>query len=340
MRLFASLAVVQYHLWSNYLHIPLGHPGTDFFLALVGFVAALTQARRIRGGNWRAYIKGRYLRLYITFIPLFVITLAFKWQDSTWDWAIRSFLFVPLPSGFPVIGATWMLTMFMLFYFVFSLSFLARDEKFLGPLFIIWALLIGAYTWGGYSTIIPYHWENVIFSERNLEFILGYGAGIIARKHMLNLPASRSVFWAGAIGVMVGTVLLNLDPTMTTRSLLVGVPVTLFILGLAGLEQNNAPDAVVRVLCNRWLVWLGGASYVLYLSHGIVLFGWSMLLPVTLWLVPAITLTTVAASMLGYLLWEKPILHFVKTGSWKLPPLQSFYDFPWQKAPAEVESGA
>ena len=107
MRLFASLGVVQFHIWSNYLGIVIGHPGTDFFLVLVGVLAALVQAKQIASSGWWNYIKARYVRLYITYMPLFFLVLAIKikWHEATWDWALRSFFFIPLKVGFLALEA-------------------------------------------------------------------------------------------------------------------------------------------------------------------------------------------------------------------------------------------
>ena len=73
MRLVASLSVFQYHLWTNYLGQRFLYPGTDFFLVLVGMVAAMSEAGKIARGEWKNYILGRYLRLYVTFIPVFLL---------------------------------------------------------------------------------------------------------------------------------------------------------------------------------------------------------------------------------------------------------------------------
>ena len=115
LRLFASVGVLQYHLWQNYLQVNIGHPGTDFFLVLVGTVAALTQARRIPEGKWRRYFLSRMVRLYVVYAPLFLMTIGVKWNEATWDWMWRSFLFVPIADRLPVIGATWMLIAFRAF---------------------------------------------------------------------------------------------------------------------------------------------------------------------------------------------------------------------------------
>jgi peptidoglycan/LPS O-acetylase OafA/YrhL len=324
MRLFASLGVFQYHLWNNYLGVTIGQPGTDFFLVLVGFVAAIAQAVNIDCLGWGKYIRGRYVRLYVTYIPLFLVALLAKWKDLSWDWALQSFLFLPTGDRLPVIGATWMLSMFMLFYFLFSLAFLARNEKVLWPVFGLWAALIVLRNWVGWKPGFSEAWVKLLFDERNLDFIFGYAAGVLVRQGRITASWGRRIFWIGVVGVVVGTALLNLHWFETGRSLYAGLPVMLFVLGLAALEQQNAADRVVKILTNPWLVWLGGTSYVLYVSHGIFLQAWDRLLPVTPLLVPLITVGGILAAAVIYTLWEEPLLRYCRQKTWKKPALPGF----------------
>jgi len=319
MRLFASLGVVQYHLWHNYLGVSIGHPGTDFFLVLVGVVAALAQAKRIPNGDWRGYTQARYIRLYITYIPLFIIVLVAKWDEATWDWALKSFFFIPMADRLPVICATWMLSMFMLFYFIFSLAFLVKSETILWFVFLFWAVGIVFYTWLGWTPGLPVHWSRLFFDERNLDFIFGYFVGVILRERYLSIHWGRRIFWFGIVGVITGTILLNLGINTIGRSLFIGLPVALFILGLANLEQHKASDFPIKILTSPWLVWLGGTSYVLYLSHGIYLQVWSRILPIAPILVPVISLGAIIAGVIGYILWEEPLLNSIKKKAW-IPP--------------------
>lgn len=312
MRLFASLGVVQYHLWHNYFGVTVCHPGTDFFLILVGMISALNLAGQIPSGNLWGYIRARYIRLYVTYIPLFILTLVIKWPEAACDWVLQSFLFIPTADRLPVIGATWMLSMFILFYFIFALAFLARTEVILWPIFAVWSVGVVSFNWLGWEPGLPVQWSNLFFNERNLDFIFGYVAGVILREGKLPQTFGRPLMWIGLVTVITGTTLLNLGFNSVNRTLLLGLPVTLFVLGLAYLEMHGIPDQLVRVLTWPSLVWLGGASYALYLSHGIYLRIWSSILPVAMSLIPIITLGAVLVAAVGYLCWEKPLLGYLK----------------------------
>lgn len=321
LRLIASLGVVQYHLWQNYFGIPIGHPGTDFFLILVGVVAAYTQAKRIPEGGWWRYISSRYKRLYVTFIPLFLITLLAKWHEADLNWIVRSFFFIPLENQLPVIGATWMLSMFMLFYLVFSLAFIAKTEKILWGLFLLWASLILLNHFTGWNAGLAQHWTDLFFGERNLDFIMGYIAGVVLRQGWLSSSQSKMLLWLGIIGTIAGCVMLNLG-SVIARSLIVGFPVALFILGVADSERKNLDVPLVTFLTTPFLVWIGETSYVLYLSHSLVFRAWSLLLPVTVSTAFPMTIGAIIVGALGYVFWEQPILSYLKTGKWTIsyPP--------------------
>ncbi|GAB4577938.1 MAG: hypothetical protein Fur0022_06700 [Anaerolineales bacterium] len=324
MRLVAALGIFQYHLWQNYLGVTLAFPATDYFLVLVGVLAAMTQADRIGKGRWGGYMKARYIRLYVTFIPLFLLTLAFKWQGATWDWIIRSFFFIPLAEGQPVIGATWMLSQFVLFYLLFSLAYLFKKEAALWGVFSIWALSCVAFNFLGWKPAIPVYWGQVLFYERNLEFIFGYLAGIILRQGQLSILWARAAFGLGGLGIGVSIILQNSGIDATGRSFYSGIPVTLFVLGLVALEQQGAPDRVVKWLTWPWFVLAGEASYVLYLSHSILLQAWDRLIGVTPLWAPLISVVILIASVMGYIYWESPMINYLNKRVWARPKLPAW----------------
>lgn len=316
MRFFAALGVVQYHLWQNYFGKAFGHPGTDFFLILVGMVSAYTLATQISTGNWWQYISGRYKRLYVTFVPLFVIILMAKWSEVNLSWALKSFFFIPIAGRSPVIGSTWMLSMFILFYFVFSVCFVVKTEKILWVVFLIWTILITAYNFYDWKPNLAFEWSNLFFNERNYCLIIGYLGGVVLRNDWLQIYQARIFLWIGLVGIAVGTILINSGPSPVRRVFILSFPVSLFVLGLAALEQKKVDDGIVRLLTSPRLAWLGGTSYVLYLSHGLFFQLWSRIFPVSLiWILP-MTIGAIAMGAFGYMLWENPVLTYLKNGKW------------------------
>jgi hypothetical protein len=200
MRLAASLAVFQYHLWGNYLGQPFLHPGTDFFIVLVGMVAALSDADKIVQGEWKKYILGRYLRLYVTFIPVFLLYILAGRDEITPVFLIKSFFFIPLSGDrLPLVGPTWMLAMFLIFYWLFSLAFLFRRETSLIPIFSVWGG--GCVLIRGFALHSPVFDEGfqMLFSIRNLEFIAGYAAGWLVRTGRISGTWGGKLMGAGLL---------------------------------------------------------------------------------------------------------------------------------------------
>jgi len=313
MRLVASLAVFQYHLWVNYLGLAFIHPGTDFFIVLVGMVAALSDAGKIKQCPWKHYILRRYLRLYVTFIPVFLFYVFAGRDELTPMYLVRSFFFIPSPGRMPLVGPSWMLAMFLVFYWLFSLSMLFRREASLIPIFTLW---------GFGSLLIPsldIHFPvfdkgfQLLFNLRNLEFIAGYGAGWLVRNRYISSRLGRQLLGAGILLLLAGALLLNMRIySDSMRVILFGASMTLIAGGLAGQEQNGVHSASMWVVTHPWLVWLGGASYVLYLIHNMVLRIWDTVLPLTPWQVPLVTLVVLLVAGLGYQFWEKPVLAFLR----------------------------
>lgn len=313
MRLVASLLVFQYHLWNNYLNLYFLAPGTDFFIVLVGFVAAVAQSRSIPKGNWKKYISRRYIRLYITFIPVFMLYVLSGRDAFDLEYFVKSFFFIPMPDKLPLVGPTWMLTMFLVFYWLFSLTFLFRRENILIPIFVLWGAGSIAYSWFQWDPGLPLEWSEVLFSYRNLEFAYGYIGGKLLLSGKIKLRPAGWILAAGIGGVIPGLFLFNTgvitDPAW--RAFLYGIPITLIVLGLGALEQNNSTNGLLKVLIHPWFIWLGATSYVMYLIHNMVLRIWDTLIPITPMQTPLITIAVIAASAIGYNLWEKPALEYV-----------------------------
>jgi peptidoglycan/LPS O-acetylase OafA/YrhL len=313
MRLLASLAVFQYHLWTNYLGRPFLHPGTDFFIVLVGMVAALSDAGKIARGEWKNYILGRYLRLYVTFIPVFLLYVLAGRDEITPTFLIKSFFFIPLPEGMPLVGPTWMLAMFLVFYWLFSLAFISRREASLIPIFTLWG--IGCLLTKGLDLDTPVFDEGfqLLFSIRNLEFIAGYAGGWLVRNGHISGELGRKLLGIGLFILLAGMLLLNSGKyDNSIRVMLYGTAMTLIASGLASQERDAINNVSIQVFTHPWIVWLGGASYVLYLTHNMFLRIWDTVLPLTPWQVPLVTFIALMVAGLGYQFWEKPILAFLR----------------------------
>ena len=314
MRLFASLMVFQFHMWHNYLNKDFLHPGTDFFIVLVGMVAAIAQSHRIPYENWGKYIWARYLRLYVTFIPIFALYVLSGRDSLNLEFFFKSFFFIPIYDSLPLVGPTWMLSMFLVFYWLFTLAFIFHREGVLIPVFALWTAGILAYSWFNWNSSLPDEWNNILFNHRNIEFIFGYLGGKLLLTRQVGLKTGGRILALGLGSITIGVILLNNEVfSLAWRTYLFGIPLTMVSIGLSALEQNNSTNRLFQVFTHPWLVWLGGTSYVLYLIHNMVLRIWDTIIPITPIQTPLITIITVLIGAIGYKLWEKPVLKYIKT---------------------------
>jgi len=314
LRLMAALSIFQYHLWHNYLNRNFEDPGTDTFLVLAGMVAAIVDHRYISSGRWGEYILRRYLRLYVTFIPVFLIYVLAGRDVLTAEYVLKSFFLIPLYNQLPLVGPTWMVTMFLIFYWLFSLAILFRREETLIPIFGLWGIGCILYLWLNMEPDFHPEWIGTLFDIRNLELIFGYAAGKLISTRRISLKAGGWILFLGAAALVGGIIRINtIDALLVVneRAFFYGISMTLIALGLATLEQQGSQNRLFQLFTHPWLVWLGGASYVLFLIHNMILRVWDTIVPITVIQTPLIFAFVVIAAALGYQYWEKPILAFV-----------------------------
>lgn len=328
LRLLASLGVFHYHLWDNYLGVTFLSPGTDLFFILVGFVAAMSQSQRIHDGKWMRYIWGRYLRLYVMFIPIFLVYIVAGRDELSPEFVLKSFFLFPIPDHLPLVGPTWMLSLFLVFYWLFSLAFLFRSERVLYSIFIFWTLGCVYYSWLGWRPAIAPEWFRIIFDIRNVEFIFGYLAGKLAMNAKIKMNYRFSIWSliAGSMALIASIVWYNgitHEVESNIRIFLYGLPIAMITFGLTCLEQLNNENAVIKVITYKPLVALGDTSYVIFLIHNVILRVWDEIIPITAIQEPLIIMVVLVAAIIIYRFWEKPVLNYFRARTLRVKPLIS-----------------
>lgn len=293
-RAIAALAVVVHHGATAALNfsgpfpgvslLRTGRFGVDFFFVLSGFIIYHSTVEKER--SLATYAYARLRRLYLPYWPvgigiafLYILLPHVSRVDRYWSWLPTLTLF---PTGVPALSVAWTLQHEALFYTLFGLFF------FSGLLWVglaVWALAILVF-WD--SGLIP-------VALINFEFMMGIAVAILYRRgigHWLLLPLSAASVLAWALGNDSGD-----------HSLLIGLACACAILQLSLMEKRGTlrvPDA---------LVFLGAASYALYLVHSAVIAMIARVVP-TVW--PAIVITGTLASLaagIGYYWYlERPLL--------------------------------
>lgn len=300
MRAFAALLVLVYHgyqffFWrlahggtfqwrSEWLSAsnPLaalvieGHTGVTLFMVLSGFI--FTNAGLGRGIVYPAFLLNRFLRIY----PLMLTVAAAGALNEGHLWvgeALRTvFLFAKLPGaldfgpiiqGGAVTGLFWTISCEFQFYLIFPLL-LALLNRW-GPRAIV-ALIVGApllrlvLVGAGLSVLDASYWT---LAGRIDQFLIGMLAAVLFRRR----PISAWLAPAGllAVGLLLqGFNQLGGFPFQgAARVLFPGIEAlawAVFVLGYLSLGPAipRNPSAA--------LIWIGEASYSIYLLHFAVLY--------------------------------------------------------------------
>ncbi|WP_461657344.1 acyltransferase family protein [Methylorubrum aminovorans] len=279
-RALAALLVVFHHAGANiaeprfYGAVLLGgrlehlHVGVDFFFVLSGFIIAWVHWADLgRPERLGRYALRRFLRIYPPYwgllIPLVIVYLLVpalgKPHYRDLGNIAASFALAPYPMP-PVIGVAWTLVHEVLFYALFGVVIaLGARGTWLLP---AWGALIVA---AQATAPLPFP-LSIVLSPYNLEFLFGIAAAVWLRNRSIPCPGLLACL--GALVFAAFALMADRLPEMSiVLRLTFGLPATLVIMGLVRLEREG------RVRLPSFLVFLGGASYAIYLIHGVVMAG-------------------------------------------------------------------
>jgi len=206
----------------------------------------------------------------------------------------------------PTLGVAWTLGHEMLFYVAFGVLIMSRAAGV--GLFAVWGCFIAAVTLLAPSHDLP--WMNTdlltgfVGSSYNLEFGLGIAVAILARRYRAPFPLALVA--AGLTGLLLAGGAEDANKIIylgRVGQALFGVSSALLLLGLVSAERSGALRA------GRFLVFLGAASYSIYLVHVPVMMGVGGLKMLPPWIaVPALTAIGIGAGVVLHVTVERPML--------------------------------
>jgi peptidoglycan/LPS O-acetylase OafA/YrhL len=287
-RAVAALAVLQMHAiqatekrggasgprWLTYI-LEHGYLGVDFFFVLSGFIILHAHGRDPQGVEAAvSYLRKRLTRIYVPYLPIagavVALYIVFPEAASNKNWSfITSLTLVPAefpPS--PALSVAWTLVHEMVFYLIFLASYFVRCFR---CLITVWVALIASAAY--YKAAIPYDAlepfvggvVQTILAPINLEFV----AGMLSAWAVRSLPNSWSgpFLAAGLLGLV-----LFLSPLGEGASRVwFGVAMAFVVAGLVWRELEG------KIATPLWLVFLGNASYAIYLVHASAIsIGWRL----------------------------------------------------------------
>lgn len=257
----------------------LGAAGVDFFFVLSGFIMAGVAGRGISAAHflWQRAVRIYPMYWLMTLIVLAVwmarpdmVNASMEGPVSLW----RSFALFPA-DNLPLLAVGWTLVFEVYFYLVFAAIMASRLSLASG--LCIW--------FGGYccaSFAAPSASSPVIHlmtSPLNLEFMAGAAIGIAWKS--VPLPFQRlSKTIAALVTLACLSIAARLDVIASPglewlRAALFGIPSALIVYALSAAEQKRS------ISVPRLLTQLGDWSYVVYLSHVLILSALGRLIAVT-----------------------------------------------------------
>jgi exopolysaccharide production protein ExoZ len=245
--------------------------GVDIFFVISGFIMYYISVDAFgRPGASMQFVRRRLVRLVppywfftlLTIATMYVFGSHMHLSEVRLPQVIGSFVFFPVenPQGrpFPVLILGWTLEYEMLFYAILAIGLLFR--RTIGVALTATILVAVAAAFLAAPLPLPFgFWANPIV----IEFIFGIGLAIAYHRGIrLALPMRiTSVLLAIALMIWVQAQgWAGHQPPW--RFLWAGVPAFLLCAGFVLVEQATAPGPVMR-----FFIFLGDASYALYLSH-------------------------------------------------------------------------
>ncbi len=251
-----------------------GGSGVDFFFVLSGFIIFYVHKSDIgHRSKLKSFLFKRFTRIY----PIYWVILTLKMSASfffSYDLdanqrnlleIIKAFLLFPqdreiLSSSF--LGVSWTLSFEIFFYLLFSLL-IAFKPKFSFPIIIAW--LLG--TFGHFIGIFKIPQESLllqfIFNPSNLEFALGCLAAYLLSRYKIGY--GMAFISIGAFLYTLSAIDYYYNLTELSHVITFGIPSTLLVIGAVSLEMSK------KVNVPSLLIYIGNASYSIYLMHGFVI---------------------------------------------------------------------
>jgi exopolysaccharide production protein ExoZ len=297
-----------------------GALGVDFFFVLSGFIILHAHAYDRRGlAAASSYAWRRVTRIYVPYLPLALAIIALYivvpslGAGKNWGLFTSLTLIAAERPPAPNLSAAWTLIHEIMFYAIFLLSYWAPGFRWL---IAAWVALIGVTNYLPITIAelnLPPALEaslNVFLSPLNVEFVAGMIAAVAVR--------SLSLVWARVVLVVGITGLVAFFAIDGISRVWFGVAMAIIITGLVRIEMSGSFAVPL------WLLFLGNASYAIYLIHGpIVSIASGILAGIALPWFADVTLCAalgLGGGVLYHLLFEKPALSYVN--HWRAVPTQ------------------
>lgn len=304
-----------------------GGAGVDLFFVLSGFIITFIHHQDIgKKTKSVSYLIKRFARIYPTYwavnmiiIPLHFLFPQFGAGDETNPYKIiNSVLLLPQTQA-PIIHAAWSLTNEVYFYLMFGLLIFIGFRRIL-PLIIL--IIIGTFLESFFflrgTDVFLDPYVKLIFSYYNIEFLLGCLSAYLVTKY--KIKQRKTLLLSGIIIFLLMIVYERFKGDVESlRVYVYGIPSFLIITALSSSELNNLLQ-IPKKLFPRLLVFLGDASFSIYITHQLLISGigrtllasgfterFGMFITLTI-----IAISTLLIGSIFHIIIEKPLWHSTK----------------------------
>jgi len=278
LRGLAAVVVVIYHV-SGYMKMHysqtifgdifrIGFAGVDLFFVISGFIIYFTAKDYLnKPERFQDYWKKRIIRIYPIYWLVVIGIQVLQWLlskqlnvasfSTEYEGGILQHLgtYTLFPHHVAIDPVTWTLSYELYFYVLFSLLILSR-KLWVVPFVVLIVSIFNTFTEPEHSR----NYYDFLFSNFHYEFLMGvlicyFSDKLRFSKLMslgtLGLAIAIITVWGYEVG----------DSDNIKRILVFGFAASLLLISMLNLEQHGYLQAP------KFLMLLGGASYVLYLIH-------------------------------------------------------------------------
>ena len=264
LRAIAATTVIFFHTLA-----PTGHTfggfGVDIFFVLSGFVIALVldspgiTARLFLADRIARIVPLYWLLTFSVFAATLIAPSLFNSTTANLGNLLKSRLFIPYrkESGeiFPMLFVGWTLNYEMMFYAVAAVSLiLMRRHRLLFASTLIFAIVCAVRASGSHGALATFYSH-----ERVFEFPLGFTAWWLWKRGIRINPLLAGCMVAGCYAWMA---FVDWHQMADSPLLYFGIPAFLMVFGSLSLESMIGSDPLTR-----GAIFVGNASYAVYLSH-------------------------------------------------------------------------
>ncbi|MFK5894847.1 MAG: acyltransferase [Pseudomonadota bacterium] len=290
-----------------------GFIGVDFFFVLSGFIIYWVHSNDQQNiSSGLIYLKKRLIRIYPPFILIsIVLLLAYSLfptlsTNSRDIGVITSLLLIPTPPLEPALTVSWTLMHEMLFYLIFISIF--YNKKLFNMILFIWAISIITVAFSSMGGVV----RTFILNPHNLEFMFGIISAVVIKNKKGKgyfLPLGLILFTTYIYSYQHG---YHSNINQLFIKIYLGTTFMFTVIGLCNIDH--------KVKYPKFLIFIGAASYSIYLIHNPVISILNRIASKGLTYVeisPSIIFILVSAfsilsGIVYYLVWEKPMLKLLK----------------------------